>query len=588
MNLKKTLLSGLLAVTFTFSIFGTTFANPEKNSQQNDLYGEDWEKLQLGDWAVDSEGNYLFNYNIKQSYDYNEDIVDDFNLAKWADDKGLIPPSLRKTYSNPSTWAKSEVVKAAKMGLSNIDIIADYQGDITRVEFTRTAVQMYYKYAQWLPFEKEVPDPIETDIFDDIDVDENPENLPIIHASYLGITQGVGNNLFAPDRLITREEMATMLFRLCELFDINFGTYQNMLNYFTDYKQTSSWARPAVAALGNAEIFLGYPVANPSDIGKTSYSNTEFRPKTNTTNEQALCLILRIAEKYLDPQVSHIIGTPLVANTYGTILRWNPVYGADLYEINKYKYVSDDTTTLEETYNVHSVAQELEVYTDEGLPTCELGSGVFDFTVRPLNEFDSGFESQAVRVIVPHPVEKASVKITDNGNGTANLSWDNVAHFDVAGGDDDKGATKYRVLIRDNRTNDILENKFVTEAQDADGDNDISNDRTSMTLNEPLVDTIGTFKVIIYAYNQSFASAPITSQYEVEEITRDSNVQKTINIEGTDLNVFSVNGVEIYPLQDANGGTTYYRVDDNTEYDIGSSTPTAVMIPETVLIIKQI
>lgn len=503
MNLHKKIISGILCLSVSVSLIFSSFAKADSiYAPQNDLDGAPFQALQLGDWSVDSQGNYNFIYSVAPFKHMT------------ARDKGLIPYSKQYLFDNPSKWAEYEVVKAAKMGLSNMDFITQYQDDITREEFARAIVQAYYKYDKWLDGNKEIPSEIETDIFNDVDVDKNPDDLALIHAYYLGIIQGWDGD-FHGSLNITRQDMATIIGRFVELYKVNFLTNKDLKNYYADYKEVSSYAKKYVAGLSNDKIFMGYPVSGSEYIGKDEGSNYIFLPKTNTTNEQALCLILRSVEKYLDPQVTDILGTTLNAKidegstNFETAIAWNAVYGADTYDVIQRKWTSDTVTTLQKSTRTQTNKMELEVYDENGYPTCALGSGVYDFTIQPFNEFNMGFESNSVRVIVPHPVEKASIQLVDNGDETADLSWGNVAHFDVAGGDDDKGATRYRIVIKEKGTNKVLEDKFITE--------DESEDRTNMTLNEGLVNNVGEYTILIYAYNEDFASAPVSDEYKVSE-----------------------------------------------------------------------
>lgn len=109
----------------------------------------------------------------------------------------------------------------------------------------------------------------------DIKADENPLNNFIdagdtyytrylATAKRLGITAGVGNNMFAPDKEITRQEMFTLLYNalraIRQLPETNnpdeFGGSKS-LSDFTDEGQIASWAREAMALLVEAGIING-------------------------------------------------------------------------------------------------------------------------------------------------------------------------------------------------------------------------------------------------------------------------------------------------------------------------------------------
>lgn len=65
-------------------------------------------------------------------------------------------------------------------------------------------------------------------------------------AKRLGISQGVGNNLFAPGKEITRQEMFTMLYNALKVIDrLPQGNSKKMLDDFTDAKEINLWAKEA-------------------------------------------------------------------------------------------------------------------------------------------------------------------------------------------------------------------------------------------------------------------------------------------------------------------------------------------------------
>lgn len=82
-------------------------------------------------------------------------------------------------------------------------------------------------------------------------------------AKRLGITRGVGNNIFAPDNAITRQEMFALLYNTLKLMeelpDENSSTTQskNTLNGFSDADQIAAWAKEAITALIEAGTING-------------------------------------------------------------------------------------------------------------------------------------------------------------------------------------------------------------------------------------------------------------------------------------------------------------------------------------------
>ena len=70
-----------------------------------------------------------------------------------------------------------------------------------------------------------------------------------------GIVSGIGNNLFAPDAEMTREQMAVMLYNFCVHMNIELPDIKD--TEITDADQVSSWAIEAVEAMYKAGILNG-------------------------------------------------------------------------------------------------------------------------------------------------------------------------------------------------------------------------------------------------------------------------------------------------------------------------------------------
>ncbi len=88
-------------------------------------------------------------------------------------------------------------------------------------------------------------------------------------AKRLGITKGVGNNMFAPEREITRQEMFVLLYNTLKIIDkLPQETSGKKLSDFTDVEMIDSWANEAIALL--------------VEIGILNGSNGKLLPKDNT------------------------------------------------------------------------------------------------------------------------------------------------------------------------------------------------------------------------------------------------------------------------------------------------------------------
>ena len=95
----------------------------------------------------------------------------------------------------------------------------------------------------------------ETASFDDVATSAWYANA-IAWAANNGIVSGVGNNLFAPDVKITREQMAVMLYNYCTYKGIELAAIRDT-GSFADANTVSDWAAEAVQAMYRAGILSG-------------------------------------------------------------------------------------------------------------------------------------------------------------------------------------------------------------------------------------------------------------------------------------------------------------------------------------------
>jgi hypothetical protein len=96
----------------------------------------------------------------------------------------------------------------------------------------------------------------------------------IAAASDAGIVSGISVGEFAPDALITREQMAVMIVNAAKI-----ATSDEELTLI-DQNSISAWARNAVASAVSAELIFGYP-------------DQTFRPQDNASRAEAVSVIAR-------------------------------------------------------------------------------------------------------------------------------------------------------------------------------------------------------------------------------------------------------------------------------------------------------
>ena len=104
---------------------------------------------------------------------------------------------------------------------------------------------------------------------------------PVAWAAENGIVNGVGDNKFDPEGNITREQMATILYRYCNGKGID-TSKQGSLSGFPDAGKVSSYATTA----------LQWTVAE----GIIGGSDGKLLPQGNATRAQAATILMRFIE----------------------------------------------------------------------------------------------------------------------------------------------------------------------------------------------------------------------------------------------------------------------------------------------------
>lgn len=165
-------------------------------------------------------------------------------------------------------WAKEAIEFLAKNGVLNgvgEDKFAPDEA-VTREQLAKIIVLAFNLYD-------------ETAEIDFSDVDKNSWAYKFIaSAEKAGIMNGVGNGRFEPAKAVTREDIATVLFRIAEQGGIAF---EEEKNDFADFEDIESYAKKAVGFMAGAKIINGFP------------DNT-FRPKAQATRAQAAQLIYSV------------------------------------------------------------------------------------------------------------------------------------------------------------------------------------------------------------------------------------------------------------------------------------------------------
>jgi CubicO group peptidase (beta-lactamase class C family) len=166
--------------------------------------------------------------------------------------------------NDPSDWAQADVADAISTGLVPPGMQSAYREPTTRAEFAALAVTLYEKATGGEIAERVT--------FTDTD-DENVEK-----AAAINVVNGVGENMFAPNDPITREQAATMLARIADALGQPLTKTEPT---FADTSDISSYALVSVGQMQTSGVMNGT-------------GNNTFSPNGDCTREQSIITVLRL------------------------------------------------------------------------------------------------------------------------------------------------------------------------------------------------------------------------------------------------------------------------------------------------------
>ncbi len=171
------------------------------------------------------------------------------------------------TTATPSFWAIEGVSDARELSIITDNTSHGYTNFITRKEFTEVIIKLYEVV-------RGVPNDLPRITFSDTTSRE------VEIAAALGLVNGVGNNQFAPNALITREQIVTIFNRMLTKLDITYPVSTDYIR-FIDENLISDYAKTSVQMLYKLGILQGI-------------SEAQIAPKSNATKEQSLILSVRL------------------------------------------------------------------------------------------------------------------------------------------------------------------------------------------------------------------------------------------------------------------------------------------------------
>ena len=188
-------------------------------------------------------------------------------------------PSVAFASNTPSAWAQNQVNEAISYGLVPDSIRGDYQSPITRIEFAELIVELALDYyARPDLYTAMGVEPREENMGQYMFQDVAQEDHYVARLAYgLRFMDGIGDHLFGPDQLLTREQAATIMANAAKQMG---KTISNPGTTFTDSGSISSWAKDGVGQIVSIGVMSGM-------------GNNLFAPKESITREQSIIMALK-------------------------------------------------------------------------------------------------------------------------------------------------------------------------------------------------------------------------------------------------------------------------------------------------------
>ncbi len=216
-----------------------------------------------GDVTSIVRDNGAFEYNLKAK----QCVLFEIAPHETVDFSSLFAPKFDDLYNYD--WARMQIEELAKDDIVIGRAGVHEQGYLPQDAITRADFAMYLVRAMGLVSNIQVSF---------ADINSNSYYAAELAAGKLdGILQGVGDNKFNPDGLITREDMIVMVARGLEL------SGSGDLSAFPDGAETSDYATGAVSAMVEKGLIKGDSLGN-------------LNPKGNTTRAEAAVFIHRLLE----------------------------------------------------------------------------------------------------------------------------------------------------------------------------------------------------------------------------------------------------------------------------------------------------
>lgn len=276
----------LFEITTTDEDAHTLESFPGTDGQIDNVFGEFIDNKFSYDFHIDSLEDILGQELSCGFYVFDEEgqVIFDVGLVVIFEERGLAEEKPEEEVEEevaeevaeedkPSNWAVAEIEKAKEYNLVTEKVLGNFKQAITREELCELTVKLYEALSGK---EAMVPD---TNKFTDTD------NVEILKANALGIVNGVNETQFSPDSNVTREQIASMIYRTLQIVDSTLIEETSNELEFADKADIANYALESVSFMSNKGILGG--------VG-----DNKVDPKGNTTREQGIALITRTFEKF--------------------------------------------------------------------------------------------------------------------------------------------------------------------------------------------------------------------------------------------------------------------------------------------------
>ena len=316
-----------------------------------------------------------------------------------------------------SDWAANDFRDLSANGVLIVETVKEDLGEnITRGEFCNLITNIYQTKT------KVTIRTHEKNAFTDT-TDES-----ILKAYKLGIVSGRDDGAFYPDDFVTRQEMAAMISRLLKLMSNSYIIYENQVRdynqKFCDSADTDKWAISDMAAVSGVGIINGN-------------EDKMVEPKKNATREQAICMLNRVYDGFVQNKTLYQIPKIKKFSTSGDethriTLQWSYTPNVNTYSViikqeGKEAQIIELSSNCTEisSYNTQmNCDEEFDVYVGASLK-----SGVWVFSL-PKNSQNANeeihVEDDNKTENNPEPDDDLDEKNTDNKDSTVNKGYDNL------------------------------------------------------------------------------------------------------------------------------------------------------------------